>query len=213
LKGGFWRSRFSDRNGAESMVIGLLQRRLPVRVPAWRARDSRLCLLVNMESRTKLPSRMIIGLSRTRRLRAGWIVALTYLLCVLAPTLSFALPGSRAVTPCLTEAAHGPGMVHLHTDTPIQHVRVDGHVHDHASVHLQASSGDFSMMAINDKSVPEKAPHSFDGQCCGLTCVTALPATLIDIVKPSAPTALCEVEGYRKVADNGPPRLYRPPIS
>jgi hypothetical protein len=44
-------------------------------------------------------------------------------------------------------------------------------------------------------------------------CVTALPAALIDIVKPSAPTALCEVEGYRKVTDNAPPRLYRPPIS
>jgi hypothetical protein len=78
-----------------------------------------------------------------KRLRAGWIVALVYLLCVLAPTLAFALPGSRAVTPCLTEAAHGSGI----------------------------------------------------------------------IVKPSAPTAFCEVEGYRKVTDNAPPRLYRPPIS
>src|SRR5712664_3067881 len=155
---------------------------------------------------------MIIGLTRTRRVGAGWFVALTYLLCVLAPTLSFALPGSRAVTPCLTEAAHGPGIVHLDTDTLVQHIRVDGHVHDHASVHSQASSGDLnrSMMA---KSVPEKAPHSSNGQCCGLTCVTALPAKLIDIVKPSAPTALCEVEGYRKVTDNAPPRLYRPPIS
>ena len=45
-----------------------------------------------------------------KRVRAGWIVALIYLLCVLAPTLSFAMPGSRAVTPCLTEAAHGPGV-------------------------------------------------------------------------------------------------------
>jgi hypothetical protein len=44
-------------------------------------------------------------------------------------------------------------------------------------------------------------------------CVTAIPATVADIVKPSAPTALCEVEGYRNVADNAPPRLYRPPIT
>src|SRR6266851_387339 len=78
---------------------------------------------------------MIIGLTGTRRVGAGCFVALIYLLCVLAPTLSFALPGSRAVTPCLTEAAHGPGTVHMHTDAPIQHVRIDGHVHDHANVH------------------------------------------------------------------------------
>jgi hypothetical protein len=160
---------------------------------------------------------MLTSLTRLKRLRAGWIVALVYLLCVLAPTLAFALPGSRAVTPCLTEAAHGSGIVHLHTDAPIQHVRVDGHEHDHdqASVHSHASFGDLnrSMMAINAKSVPEKAPRSSDGQCCGLTCVSALPVTLIDIVKPSAPTAFCEVEGYRKVTDNAPPRLYRPPIS
>jgi len=157
---------------------------------------------------------MIIGLTRTSRVGAGWFVALIYLLCVLAPTLSFALPGSRAVTPCLTEAAHVPGTVHMHTDAPIQHVRIDGHVHDHANVHSQASSGDQDRsMALNGKSVPEKAPHSHDGQCCGLSCAPALPAMLTDIVKPSGPMVLCEMQGYRKISDNTPPRLYRPPIS
>jgi hypothetical protein len=157
---------------------------------------------------------MIIGLTRARRVGAGRFIALIYLLCVLAPTLSFALPGSRAVTPCLSEAAHGPGIVHMHTDASMQPVRIDGHVHDHANMRSHTSSGDQDRsMALNGKSVPEKTPHLSDGQCCGLTCVTALPATLIDIVKPSAPTALCEVEGYRKVTDNAPPRLYRPPIS
>jgi hypothetical protein len=159
---------------------------------------------------------MLTSLTRLKRLRVGRVVALVYLLCVLAPTLSFALPGSHAVTPCLTEAARGPGIVHLHTDAPIQHVRIDGRVHDHANMHSHARSGDLDRsisIALDANSVPEKAPHSFEGQCCGLTCVTAMPATLIDIVKPSAPTALCEVEGGRKVTDNAPPRLYRPPIS
>jgi hypothetical protein len=158
---------------------------------------------------------MFTSLTRLRRLRAGWIVALTYLLCVLAPTLSFALPGSRAVSPCLTDAA----IVRMHLDAPVQHVRIDGHGHDHANAHLHANPGDLdhslstAIKSVNDKSVPEKAPHSSDGQCCGLMCVTALPATLNDIAKPSVPVALCEVEGYRKVTDNAPPRHYRPPIS
>ncbi len=159
---------------------------------------------------------MLVRLSRMKRLGAGWLLALIYLLCVLAPTLSFALPGSHAAAPCLTGASHAPGVVHVHTEPPTRHIHKDGHGHDHSGTHSHVNyDGDQRSMsiALNGKSIPEKAPHLSDGQCCGLMCVTALPATLIDIVKPSAPTALCEVEGYRKVTDNAPPRLYRPPIS
>lgn len=159
---------------------------------------------------------MFRRLTRAKRLRAGWLVALVYLLCVLAPTISFALPGSHAVAPCLMDAGHAPGMAHVHADAPVQHFHNDGHMHDHSGGHSHANAdSDHRSMsaALNAKSAPEKAPHSSDGQCCGLMCITALPATLVDIVKPSAPMALCEVEGYRKVTDNAPPRLYRPPIS
>jgi hypothetical protein len=158
---------------------------------------------------------MLTSLTRLKRLRAGWIVALIYLLCVLAPTISFALPGSKAIAPCLIDASHASGVVHVHNDAPAQHVHTDGHMHDHSGAYSHTSSGDNRSVstAPNGGSVPEKAPHSADGQCCGLACVSALPASLIDITKPSAPTALCEVEGYRKVSDNAPPRHYRPPIS
>jgi|ERR1700687_1437376 len=158
---------------------------------------------------------MFVRLTRAKRSGAGRFVALVYLLCVLAPTLSFALPGSRAVSPCLTEAAHEPGVVHMHTDAPMQHVRIGDRLHDHANAHFHESSGNDPSAStdVYNRPVREKAPHSSDGQCCGLMCVTALPVTLIDIVEPFAPTALCEVEGYRKVTDNAPPRLYRPPIS
>lgn len=158
---------------------------------------------------------MLVRLTRAKRLRSGWLVALVYLLCVLAPTISFALPGSQAVAPCLTDASHPTGVVHMHNEVPAQHVHKDGHLHDHSGASSHANSGEDRSVstALYGKSVPEKAPHSSDGQCCGLMCVTALPAAVIDIVKPSAPTALCEVEGYRRVTDNAPPRLYRPPIS
>ena len=161
---------------------------------------------------------MLTSLTKLKRLRAGWIVALIYLLCVLAPTISYALPGKHAVAPCLADENHVPGVVHVHNEMPTQHVHKDGRVHDHTGAHshshANAGSDHNSMLiALDRKSVPEKAPHSSDGQCCGLMCVTALPATVIDIVKPSVPTALCEVEGDRKVTDNAPPRLYRPPIS
>lgn len=154
---------------------------------------------------------MLVRLTRRRRLRAGWLIALVYLLCVLAPTISYALPGAHAPARCLTDENHVPGMVHVHSEP--QHVHADGHTHDHAAAQgLAAGDDDSISMTSDSKSVPEKARHSSDGQCCGLMCVTALPATVVDLVKPSAPTALCEVESYRNIADNAPPRLYRPPI-
>jgi hypothetical protein len=159
---------------------------------------------------------MLMSLTRLKRVRAGRIVALIYLLCVLAPTISFALPGLHSLASCLTDTNHVPGMMHVHAEAQTAHVHRDGHVHDHAVGHSHASPSD-DAASIQASTAPEQTPskgsHSSDGQCCGLMCVTALPATVIDIVKPAAPTALCEVEGFRNVADSAPPRLYRPPIS
>lgn len=155
---------------------------------------------------------MLVRLTRTRRLRAGWLIALAYLFCVLAPTISYALPGAHVPARCLTDENHVPGMIHVHSEP--HHVHEAGHSHDRAAAQGLAAGDDDSMSMTSDsKFAPEKAPHSSGGQCCGLMCVSALPARVVDIVKPSAPTALCEVEGYRNVADNAPRRLYRPPIS
>lgn len=160
---------------------------------------------------------MLVGLGRAKRLRAGWLVTLTYLLCVLAPTISLALPGSHAVAHCLTDANRAPAVVHVHNDMPAQQAHKGGHAHDRSGASQTNFDEDRAVLSVwmelNGKSVPEKAPHSSDGQCCGLMCVTALPATGMDIVKPSAPAALCKVDGYAKVTDNAPARLYRPPIS
>lgn len=138
------------------------------------------------------------------------------LLCVLAPTISYALPGAHAVAPCLTDDDHVPCMVHAHSEMPTQHFHKDGHLHNHSGGHSHAISvsGNRSMsMTLNAKSVPEKAPHSSGGQCCGLMCVTAVPATLVDIVTPSLPTGRGEVESYRKTADSVPPgALSVPPF-
>ncbi len=154
---------------------------------------------------------MLVRLTRTKRMRAGWLIALAYLLCVLAPTISYALPGTHTPARCLTGENHVPGMVHVHSE---QHVHADGYTHDHAAAQGLSTGDDHSISMTSDTiPVPEKAPHSSDGQCCGLMCVTAIPAAVVDIVKPSAPTAICEAEGYRNGADSAPPRLYRPPIS
>ncbi|MBK5654052.1 MAG: hypothetical protein I4N50_20525 [Rhizobium sp.] len=159
---------------------------------------------------------MFVGLTRTQRLRAGWLVALAYLFCVLAPTISFALPGGHATPYCLTDDDQGPGVVHVHNEGIVPHVHKDGHLHDHSGIQSHAhAAGEHhaNPIALNDGSSPAKAPHSSDGKCCGLMCVTALPATLVDVAKPLVPKAVREAESYRKLTDNAPPQRYRPPIS
>jgi hypothetical protein len=164
---------------------------------------------------------MLVRLTRSRRLRAGRLLALVYALCLLAPTLSFALPGSQAVSPCLTDANHVPGMMHLHADAPTAHLHGDGNTHDHG-MHVQAiahshASPSHDAVVLEAAAVPDATPskgsHASGAQCCGLMCLTALPATLVEIVTPSVPTSSQEIDGYTEVADNGPSCLYRPPIA
>ena len=156
---------------------------------------------------------MLVGLTRTQRRRAGGLIALAYLFCVLAPTLSFALPGSQATPYCLTDEDHVPGMAHDHHEGAM-HVHKDGHAHHHSGVQVHADSSadhDAKPVALKGDAGPVKAPHAADGKCCGLTCVTALPATLVTVAKPPVPNAVRVSDNHRKLADNAPSRLYRPP--
>ena len=149
------------------------------------------------------------------------MLALVYALCMLAPTLSFALPGSQALSPCLTDASHVPGMMHLHTDIPATHLHGDGNMHDHG-MHVQGiapshAGSPHDAAALRVAAVPDQTPakesHGSGSECCGLMCVTALPAKLVEIVTPAVPTASRQIGGYLAIADNGPARLYRPPIA
>lgn len=156
---------------------------------------------------------MLVRLSRAKRVGAGRLVALVYLLCVLAPTLSFALPYSQAVSPCVAGADHVPGMMHVHAAS---HDHGDGQMHDHAAAHSHAGASDHAT-SVQAAALPEQAPskrsHSSDGKCCGLMCLSALPATLVDVATPSAPRASTEIDRYREVAESGPSERYRPPIA
>lgn len=156
---------------------------------------------------------MLVRLTGAERLRAGRLVALVYLLCVLAPTLSFALPGSHAVSHCLTIAEHAADGMHSHA---APHDHGDGQMHDNAMAHSQAGASDHAtsvQAAAPSEQTPSKGSHSHDGKCCGLMCLSALPATLVDVATPSAPRASTEADRFREVAESGPSERYRPPIA
>jgi hypothetical protein len=163
---------------------------------------------------------MFVRLTRANRLRAGWLLAVVYLLCVLAPTISFALPGEARAALCLTDEDHSLRIMPVHEASRlvVQHVHGGGQAHEHSDA--SAQSGHVSdhdhlkSSAAGEPSSPAGGGHKAPaGQCCGMVCVSALPATIIEIVKPSEPATLCVSKTYQNVADKSPPRLYRPPIS
>ena len=157
---------------------------------------------------------MLSRLTRTRRTTAGRLLALVYLFCVLAPAMSFAFADGARAAPCLTEDEHGRGIVHVHEHGVVaQHVHQDGRTHDHSSLAGASASDDVAAAASDSDSLPLDHHKSSGGQCCGMVCVNALPATVTDFVRPIAPRSICLFTDYRAVAANAPPQLYRPPIA
>jgi hypothetical protein len=132
------------------------------------------------------------------RLRAASVLALLYALCVLAPAAAFAFgDGSRAAH-CVTDGNHGLRSVHVHG--PDGHEHADGtlHVHDDGSTHEHSKAPD------------DKSP---DAQCCGLVCLSALPASVAGITSPMLPAMIANPTLQEDIAGEPPDRLYRPPIS
>ncbi len=144
---------------------------------------------------------------------AGRLLALAYLFCILSPAMSLAFADGTRAALCLIENEQGMGIVHVH-GVVTQHVHEDGRTHDHSSpAAASAAVGERAAAAAADSdSLPLDHHKSSSGQCCGMVCVSALPATVVEFVRPIAPRSICLFTDYRAVADNGPPQLYRPPI-
>jgi hypothetical protein len=140
---------------------------------------------------------VFVRLGKSARVVAGRVVALIYLFCVLAPGAALALGTGPA--PCFDD------------EFPAMRVVVT-HQHAEVALHQHAMHQDHRSHAAD---VPTKHTHdgkSSPGPCCAMLCVTALPADLPSVVKPSLPVSICIPDAYKTVRGTVPPVLYRPPI-
>src|SRR6266511_2313913 len=137
---------------------------------------------------------MLMWLTRAARSRVASAVALLYLLCVLAPAAAFAIGDASRVVNCLTDDNHGLRSAHVHYqhDSGKAHVHEDGAGHEHTKIPDGKSS---------------------DAQCCGLICLSALPASISEVQTPALPAMVAASANQEDVAGKTPDRLYRPPIS
>jgi hypothetical protein len=164
---------------------------------------------------------MLVRLTKAKRWWAGRFLALAYALCVLMPALSFAFADGALAAPCLFDDDHAMGIVHVHDSVASTQVHGESHPHHHAdhgmAGHHDQATASHPTTASADVRSPSPPGHDGhkapDAQCCGMVCVSALPASLTEFVGPSAPTSRCASENYRSVAGKAPPTLYRPPIS
>jgi hypothetical protein len=146
---------------------------------------------------------MLIRLTRAARFRVASTLAFLYLLCVLAPAAAFAFgDGSRAAH-CLTDDNHGLRPVHVHEHNGHEN---DGHKHDGGGVHVHEDG-------TSHEHSKAPAGKSTDGQCCGLACLSALPAAISEVEAPALPAMVAVSADQEGIAGNPPDRLYRPPIS
>jgi hypothetical protein len=140
---------------------------------------------------------MFVRLTRRKRAKAGWFVALLYLLCVIAPAAAAALGNPAPWLPAEIKAAVA-APVH-------EHMYGAGASHEHGGMHA-GQHGDM-----------DEAKHSHDGTaspgpCCAMLCLSAIPADLPAIAKPEQPISVRVAEKYRRLPGKAPPLLYRPPI-
>ncbi len=159
---------------------------------------------------------MLVRLTGARRSRAGQLLALLYMLCVLAPGLAFAFGDGQHGAPCLTDEEHVGGFMHVHEAGSGRHIHTDAQPPAASALHSDAAHydhGSISTVASDDTLHPVIDHHKASGgQCCGMVCMTALPANFIELVPPPQPTSLRLSMTYRNLAGKAPPRLYRPPI-
>jgi hypothetical protein len=142
---------------------------------------------------------MFVRLTKATRSWGATIAALLYAVCVLAPTVAFALGDRAHAVHCLIEDHGGPTTMQMHQ-------------HSHAGAHGDGMAHEHSGAPHEHPKAPEDKGKASNVACCGLAFTSALPAVLTEVPVLAAPRA-CEIwENQQGVASLAPDRLYKPPI-
>jgi hypothetical protein len=159
---------------------------------------------------------MLRLLTTRMRRRAGWWLALSYLVCVMTTPLSLSFAGAAAAAHCLLDEFHmvapvpvlGEAAGHSHAAMMHDHAAMmHNHaatMHDHGKATHGVPPGPDPKPVSHDKSSP--------ADCCGMFCMIAATAELGVAIGP-APHARAIVPMLETAPGGlGPHRIDRPPI-
>jgi hypothetical protein len=137
---------------------------------------------------------MLIRLSGAIRVRSARLLAILFLVCVLAPSAALALgDGSRAA--------------HCFSDTT-----VGAHVHKKSDVLAQAHDHDHGTAIDHQHSNGSDDGTAADQQCCGLFCLSSLPTSVVGVDDLRLPASAAVTAIAQGIKASEPGCLYRPPI-
>lgn len=155
---------------------------------------------------------MLTLVTRSLRARAAGLLAAFYLICVMSPALTLALGGGLSAA-CLVQENHNSSAAPVH---PFQSAGVH---HVDADPAQQESRGTISASADAAGELPAGDHGSDDthkhrgNQCCGLSCVSALPAAMPDVGRPAVLTTTHQALVVQVLGNKPSKPLYRPPIA
>jgi hypothetical protein len=147
---------------------------------------------------------MFVRLTRPVRAKAGWLVTLLYLACVLAPGVALAFGDA---TTCLMIEPKTTDTAHIHGDAQPAHEAAAAHQHDEDHQH-HAHSGD----PAHGHAGHQHGDGASPGPCCAMMCISAMAPNPPAVAKPSTPISRCVSENFQRLPGEAPPLLYRPPI-
>jgi len=147
---------------------------------------------------------MFVRLTKPGRAKAGWLVALLYLFCVLAPGVALALGDAAS---CLMTELPATGAAHIHDGAQPLHAASVAHQHGEEHQHHADAGGpthDHARHQHGGKTSPEL--------CCAMMCIAAIAADPPAVATPVRPISFCVSQIFQRLPGKAPPLLYRPPI-
>ncbi len=141
------------------------------------------------------------------------LVAL-YAFCVVFPVAGFAFSSTATAPHCLTDVVQVRPAVHQ------QHGESQGHAHhgdahqghDHASMAMADETGLQDHAAMDHPGVGHNSGKPLAPACCGVMCVSALPASLFELAPRTVHHQSVTAFSDAGIPGEAPDRLYRPPI-
>lgn len=149
---------------------------------------------------------MLMRLTNGIRVKAARVLVALYAFCLAVPVAGFVLADS-ALAHCLTPV------------TQAQHVRQAEAVHDHQAHgamahagHEHHASADTAAAADDHAGMTHSGGKSTTPPCCGVMCVSALPASPFELTAESVDHSPVLAVADAGIPGQAPDTLYRPPI-
>ncbi|WP_156402700.1 MULTISPECIES: hypothetical protein [unclassified Bradyrhizobium] len=157
---------------------------------------------------------MLTLVTKSFRARAAWLLAIFYVICVLSPALAVAMDAGRNIA-CLVDEDQHSGASHIHSvqSASVHHVDAESDIAQRAGVGLKAASSEVAGEASGAAHGSGDTHKHHSNQCCGVSCVSALPAALAEIGQPAIPPAQHQSLLVQVLGTAASKPLYRPPIA